>query len=72
MTEIQTQNLALPDVDLVYDVRGPLPTTDGRESGAPAAVLSTLWAAHDRGDLTPKLVRARREQLLRTILEGAR
>lgn len=30
MTEIQTQTLALPDVDLVYDVRGPLPTTDGR------------------------------------------
>jgi len=56
----------------LLDLVAFLPTTDGRESGAPAAVLSTLWAAHDRGDLTPELVRARREQLLRTILEGAR
>ena len=52
----------------LLDLVGFLPTPDGRESGAPAAVLSTVWAAHGRGDLTPELVRARREQLLRTIL----
>ncbi|KGN31030.1 hydrolase [Knoellia sinensis KCTC 19936] len=27
---VQTQTLELPDVDLVHDVRGPLPTADGR------------------------------------------
>ncbi|WP_214403704.1 alpha/beta fold hydrolase [Pseudonocardia lacus] len=27
---MQTHTLSLPDVDLVYDVRGPLPTADGR------------------------------------------
>ncbi|MCO1653838.1 alpha/beta fold hydrolase [Pseudonocardia humida] len=27
---MQTHTLALPDVDLAYDVRGPLPTADGR------------------------------------------
>jgi pimeloyl-ACP methyl ester carboxylesterase len=26
----QTQTLELPDVDLTYDVRGPIPTADGR------------------------------------------
>ncbi|SHN47211.1 alpha/beta fold hydrolase [Cryptosporangium aurantiacum] len=30
MTETQTHTLALPGVDLVYDVRGPLPTADGQ------------------------------------------
>jgi pimeloyl-ACP methyl ester carboxylesterase len=30
MTDPQTHTLATPDVDLVYDVRGPLPPTDGR------------------------------------------
>jgi len=52
----------------LLDLIGFLPTPNGRESGAPAAVLSTVWAAHDRDDLTPELVRARREQLLRVIL----
>lgn len=27
---IETQTLALPDVDLAFDVRGPIPTADGR------------------------------------------
>ncbi|MDG4809563.1 alpha/beta hydrolase [Micromonospora sp. WMMD1120] len=30
MTDIRTETLALPGVDLVYDVRGPLPPADGR------------------------------------------
>jgi pimeloyl-ACP methyl ester carboxylesterase len=30
MTDPQTHTLATPDVDLVYDVRGPLPPPDGR------------------------------------------
>ncbi|MFF5228881.1 alpha/beta fold hydrolase [Dactylosporangium sp. NPDC000521] len=30
MVETQTHTLALPGADLVYDVRGPLPPTDGR------------------------------------------
>ena len=30
MTETQTHTLTLPGVDLVYDVRGPLPPADGR------------------------------------------
>ncbi|GIF68421.1 hydrolase [Asanoa ishikariensis] len=30
MTGMETHTLALPGVDLVYDVRGPLPPTDGR------------------------------------------
>ncbi|WP_326551427.1 alpha/beta fold hydrolase [Micromonospora sp. NBC_01813] len=35
MTKARTHTLALPDVDLVYDVRGPLPPADGR----PALVM---------------------------------
>jgi len=55
----------------LLDLIGFLPAPNGRESGAPAAVLSTVWAAHGRGDLTPVLVRARREELLRVILGSA-
>ena len=28
--DVRTATLELPDVDLVHDVRGPLPTADGR------------------------------------------
>jgi aminoglycoside phosphotransferase (APT) family kinase protein len=64
-----------PDADAsaywqLLDLIGFLPAPNGRESGAPAAVLSKVWAAHGRGDLTPELVRARREELLRVILES--
>ena len=52
-----------------YEELGLLPAPNGRQSGAPAAVLSTVWAAHGRGDLTRELVRARREELLRVFLE---
>ncbi len=54
----------------LLDLVGFLPTPNGRESGAPAAVLSTVWAAHGRGDLTPELARSRREQLLAVILDA--
>jgi aminoglycoside phosphotransferase (APT) family kinase protein len=54
----------------LLDLVGFLPAPSGRESGAPAAMLSRVWAAHGRGDLTPELVRARREQLLRAILRS--
>jgi pimeloyl-ACP methyl ester carboxylesterase len=30
MTQMETHTLALPEVDLVYDVRGPLPPAEGR------------------------------------------
>lgn len=51
-TQIVTQTLALPDVDLVYDVHGPLPTTDGRP---PLFLIGQPMCADGFGDLAAQL-----------------
>jgi aminoglycoside phosphotransferase (APT) family kinase protein len=52
----------------LLDLVALLPDGSGREGGAPAAVTSSIWASHGRGDLTVELVRRRREELLRQVL----
>ncbi|HTJ35804.1 MAG TPA: alpha/beta hydrolase [Dactylosporangium sp.] len=56
MTTTQTHTLALPGVDLVYDVRGPLPPADGRPVllviGQPMAADGFTELAGHFGDRT--------------------
>ncbi len=54
----------------LLDLVGFLPGPSGRESGAVPGTLTRLWAAQGRSDLTPELVRGRREELLRAVLTG--
>jgi len=54
----------------LLDLVGFLPGPSGRESAADASVLSALWGANGRSDLTPELARRRREDLLRVVLRG--
>ncbi len=54
----------------LLDLVGFLPDGTGRESGATAAVVEGVWAAHGRADLTVQVARRRREDLLLAVLSG--
>lgn len=52
----------------VHDLLGYLPDDRGLESGADAAAVEADWAFSGRADLTVRVARARREELLRVTL----